>query len=498
LRRAFTLRAGGAAAAACLAGFAGCSLGLDEGLLTAIEDDAGSTSDAPIEAAVGDVLASDASSDVASDAAPCAKDVDCKSSDACLVGRCDLALHACVYDTCPTNACQASYCDRASHTCSAPTTYGFHAAAIRVTVGAVGCGGVASRCLAAVAPFVFVGTSNGVIAYVITEPSNPAPAAAPVTGLPFLPAWILGNGRRVYFVGGVVGAGPTYRLPLAWIDVPTDPKTTPLVVHTVLQSYGQPTVSMAFVGGGGSLFLEYADAQKAYPAAFLTAPLQDLDAVRLFPSPGIPVNAAPLAASGSRLVVYRWANDGGALTAYFSFETNAGTANAQNAGEQPQFKEMGPTYSQPVLAAGPDGSLLWSTPSVVVNDGGEPVIRAARMAWLVADQNATKLDATVHVDVETYQPALPWGSNVAGPMAWLDAKTALALAAAPGVQNQTSVQVATNSPTPAIIGGGRRYVVPVNTTQVGAAASNGLGFVLAADANDAATLHVFAPACATP
>ena len=46
---------------------------------------------------------------------------------------------------------------------------------------------------------------------------------------------------------------------------------------------------------------------------------------------------------------------------------------------------------------------------------------------------------------------------------------------------------------------GKRYVVAQTVDQVGAAASGGYGYVLAAGASaGACTLHVFAPGCAGP
>jgi hypothetical protein len=309
------------------------------------------------------------------------------------------------------------------------------------------------------------------------------------------PTWIVTSGSRVYFVGAVAGSGPSFKMPVAWIDPPGDSLATARTARTVLQSYGQPSVSVAIGGEGGSLFLVYGDGSKFFPTASLTAPLVDLGTAALFPLAGIPGGAYPVASSGGRLVAYRWTNDGNGFASFFSFETSPGTANAQNGGEQALAASIGPTYPQPVVATGPGGALLWMTPSVTMTDAGDPVLRAARMAWLVDDGTKTTFDATEHVDVETYTPPLPWGTPVAGPMAWIDASTAIVLAAAAGAQGQTSVQVASRKPTPSIVAG-KRYVLPVSTGQVGLASSHGFASVLAADAPDGATLHVFAPGCA--
>lgn len=489
-RAAAALAASGVSIAAT---FAGCALGLDEARIGAADADGGASADARADPIADSRSGSDGPG--GSDGAPCSVDGDCAAVNACVVSRCDPSSHTCVHDVCPGAACTAASCDVASLKCSAPTAFGFHAAAIHVGAGAVGCGGTASRCIGASYPFVYVGTSSGVVAYDVRDPSVAAPAPIAVTGLPFLPTWIVTSGARVYFVGAVAGSGPSFKMPVAWIDPPGDPLATARAARTVLQSYGQPSVSVAIGGEGGSLFLVYGDGSKFFPTASLTAPLVDLGTAALFPLAGIPSGAYPVASSGGRLVAYRWTNDGNAFASFFSFETSPGTANAQNGGEQALAATIGPTYPQPVVATGAGGALLWMTPSVTTTDAGDPVLRAARMAWLVDDGTKTTFDATEHVDVETYQPPLPWGTPVAGPMAWIDPATAIVLAAAPGAQGQTSVQVASRKPSPSIVAA-KRYVLPVSTGQVGLASSHGFAYVLAADAPDGATLHVFAPGCA--
>jgi hypothetical protein len=308
-----------------------------------------------------------------------------------------------------------------------------------------------------------------------------------------LPASIIGVGARVYFVGTLQGAAPPYKLPIAWLDVPSDPRATTLPARTVLQSFGEASIAQTFAGPNGALFLVNGNATKFFPGALVVPPLDDLATVGLFPSAGIANGAGPVSASGSRLVLYRWSNDSGVFNTSFSFETGAGTGNAQSTAETAVTAAIGPTYSQPTFAQGADGSVVWTTPTAVLVDGGDAQIKSARVAWIVADASATTFDATAHVDIETYAPPLTWGTSVAGPLAVLDNATALVLAAAPGVQGQTSVQVAKKSP-PSLVPN-KRYVVPVGVTQVGAAASNGFGYVLAADSTESATIHVFAPAC---
>jgi hypothetical protein len=304
------------------------------------------------------------------------------------------------------------------------------------------------------------------------------------------------SGARVYAVGAVTGSAPSYKLPLAWIDPPAEvPAPASITAHTVLEAYAAPSVSQAFAGPSGALVVELADQAKFFPMAIATAPLDDLASLALFPSPGIPNGGAPVTMSGARALVYRWSNDNNMYDARFSLETSAGTANAQSTSETSILAAMGPTLPAPAFAQGPDGSVLFSAPSVVVNDAGDPVIRALRMTWLLAGATAAQPDASMHVDVETYQPALASSATITGPLAFIDANDALVLASAAGTQNQTSVQVAAKSPSPPSLLPKRRHVLPINVTATGAAASNGFAYVLTADAPDSATLHVFAPAC---
>jgi hypothetical protein len=349
-----------------------------------------------------------------------------------------------------------------------------------------------------VSPYVFVGTSNGVVAYAMNDPSNATPRAVPLSGLAFVPRWIVANGGRVYFVGPLAGSGPAYKVAVAWLDVPSDPLSKRLVVESVFDTYTEPHLGAVYPSPGGGLFLLNPDAGGFFPTGRLLPPLKDADAIAFEKSPGVPTDAAPVAASGGRIVFARWASDSGAYDTYLSLETDAATPNAQNAGEQNLFATMGPTTEQSSYGAGADGSLLWSTGATVVDDSGTPVVRAARMAWVLADGSATTFDASVHADIEAYSPPVAYGTVVAGPVAPLDGSQAIVLAAAANELAQTSVQLVLKGSPPTVAPSQRRTVVPVAVGAAGLATSGGFGYVLANDAPDTCTLHVFAPACAGP
>ena len=475
---------------------AGCSLGLDASLIGA-----GTEGGVAGDGSLDDSPNGDGSADHATQPPPpgfCNQDSDCKITSACVkTTKCDLAIHLCAVDVCPVAACQSAACDTMANTCSVPASFGFHASSFKVTTGGVGCGGTASRCFAAAYPFVFVGTTNGVVAYQVGDPANSSPPVVPVSGLPFLPSRIVSSGRRIYFIGNVVGSGPTYHLALAWLDVPQNPFVSTFNATTVFVGYPQASAPEVFPTTNGAVFLVHPDSAKAWPTTLINAPLQDSTAINLLASPGIAQGASVVAASGSRLVTFHWADATSGYLAAFSFENGAGTSNAQNAGEL-TATDMGTVYPQGFFAQGTDGSLLWQSPSTNTPDGGPFNTASARMTWLVADDKAMGFDQMVKLDVETYQPPIGYGASVAGPMAWIDAKTALVTAAAKqDPTKQSSVQVASRTMLPASLLPGRRYVLPVDINHVGAAASGAFAYALAADdmMNQSATVHVFAPSC---
>ncbi len=472
-----------------------CSLGLDESKIDAGVHDAAVVTNEDAPSTSDD--ASDAGAEEDTGAPGCVHDTDCTSTNACRVGACSEA-GVCVFNVCPASACQGSTCTAAG-TCTAPATYGFHASGITVSAGAVGCNGNASVCVAAAYPFVFVGTTEGVVAYAVNDPSNSSPTPVPVLGVPFVPTMITAMGSRVYFVGGVAGSGPTWHAQLAWIDVPSDPLATSLQARAAFDTMTLAAITSSWAATDGSLYVADQDPLHFSPVAQIKAPLKDGDTLGFEPAAGVPTGAAYVAASANRLVVAR--NDPASFTTFFSFENGPGTATTQNGGEQSTLSGvdggagMGPTAAQATYAQGSDGSVLWSTATIVLDDAGTPSLATARLAWLVSDGTTTTFDPTAHVDLEVYATPQPLGTPLVGPIAWIDANTALVLAAAHELPTETSVQVAVKTPTPALAQG-RRTIVPVGVGSLGASASNGFGYVLEADPTGTLMLHVFAPGCA--
>ena len=473
--------------ASVLGGFgaaSACSLGLDPNLIP------GGDSSVPD--------AADAGPDVTPNPVQCKADPDCVPQNKCLTGKCDTKKNVCVYTLCQTTAsCTAAVCDTNTHTCSAPSAYSFHAAAFHVALGNIGCGGGgvgARRCFAAVYPFVFVGTTNGVVAYPVANPTSTSPASIPVAGLPFFPNAVVASGGTVYFVGSTAGTGPDFKIPIAALTVPSDPTVSQMIATTVFDSVQIPptdTISVLPDTSGG-IYLVQGNAAKSFPAAHITAPLKDLDVLSISPSAGVPSNAAVSAASGSRLITFRQEN-GATYASYFSLENAAATGSAQNAGEQNVLSTQGQSYQPTYIAQSPTGGLLWTTSFVNVPDGGPAQTVAARLSWVLQDQTATSFDATTHVEVSTYnQNGL--GADLPGPAAWVDDNTAITISAVPSNTSQSVVQIASRSGTPTMVPN-RSFQLAFPPSQLAVTSSGGYGYVLTPDQTAGANVHVFGSSC---
>lgn len=460
--------------------FAACSLGLDATKIGA--DAAGDGLVPPTDAPI----VPDGSNPV-----QCTGDGDCVSANKCLAGTCDQARHVCSYAVCPTGAaCKAATCFAQTKTCSVATSYGFHAGTFHVSAGGIGCGG-AARCFAAVYPFAFIGTTNGVVARSVADPTDGASETIPVGGLPFFPAFIVSNGTRVYFVGSVGGNGPEYKLPIASLDVPADPTVTAITATTVFDTVPVSSLSAVWPDTKGGVYLVNGDGGKSFPVAHVTAPLQDLQALQFFPLAGIPANHGPIKASGDRIATFY--SFGNYQTA-FSLEQNAATGSAQNGGSQETTAAMGTVAGAFYFAQSSTGGLAWATTSVDPGDASPPQGLATRVGWLLGDQTKTTFDSDKHVDIEAYPPNTGAGGDQAGPIAWLDADRLLVLSAPASNLAQTSVQIATRNPSPAVVAN-RKFVLPYHPSELGATASSGFGYVLTPDQVLGANVHVFATGC---
>jgi hypothetical protein len=486
--------------ALAMAASAGCSLGIDKTLLD--KQPAGDDASTPAEAGV-DAPAKDATQEkppltdsgqpqvVASG---CATDADCKgeadAGGSCVsAAKCDATWHVCLLTTCAVGACKAAVCNTALQTCSVPTTYGFEATQFSVQQGGVGTS--VQQAVAAAWPFLFVITTNGVVGFNVVDPTNTQPPAVGVHGIPFIPGATLAVGRRVYFFEDTVGSGPTYRQAIAWIDVPQDPLVTDFVAGSAfVGTTDKGTVAITTNGIDGA-FISYSSGS-LYPTADFHPPLSDTTVLSTFSNAGLPSGASIGASSGSRLVTYRY--DGAANLPNFALVNGAGTASAQTTTEQ-AVSGNGEVANQTYLRTGDDGSLLWMSAVLDLDDAGASQgIGSARLTWLLPTGTSANFDTTLGADLETYSP--PTGAQVVAQPGWIDANTALGLAAAStSSTDSTSVQVVTKNPPS--VSAASRTLISVAPANVGVATSNGFGYVLAQDdaKNLSCSVYIFAPSC---
>jgi hypothetical protein len=474
---------------------AACSLGLDERLLDRPVD-AGGAAETSVDPGPPDAQPDAGARD---GGGTCEKDDDCITTDGCLRGRCDVARKACAFDVCRAAACNAGTCDSAARACKDPKPY-----ALRPATFKVGAPASCSRCIAAVHPYVFVGTATGVVAFNLSNPTASAPPAVPIVGLGFVPSSIVTSGSRIFFFAAAVGTATSARVPLAWIDVPRDPFVTELRAVTTLAGWNRPAAEAAFAyarAEGGAIVLTTA---AGLPAAALPPSLSERFDLAALPTPVVP-GMGPVALSGTRLLVQALDQAGNAA---FGFVPNAGTPLVSDAGLSTANLDAGGSLvgAPQVFAQTADGAVLWSfsalTAGATVPNAS---VRAARTTRLVANASASP-DGIATLDVEVYTPnTVPAGTNVVGPLAAVDQDTALVVAMAKESAQQSSVQFVKREPYALVKnadGASRRAVLPVPLASlVGAAGSNGIGYVLAndpvvADQPANASVYVFDPACA--
>jgi hypothetical protein len=475
-------------------GLASCSLGLDEALI-----------DQTVEASASDAAVVDSFVAEGGDGAPlspegvlCTKDEDCAGTSGCFAARCDVPRKACVFQVCRQPACNSGLCDVASAKCGAPRPYKYRAT--QFPVGAqVGCGGVLSRCFAAVYPFVFVGTVNGVVAFPANDPLNATPTPVPVTGLGFIPSQIVASGSRIYFLGTPVGIGVSSRVPIAYADVPPDPFAAKVGVTTVLATFNRPATDplVLLARGNDTALLLDTNVATAYASAPIVPPLVE-PTVLNSTGTAFTAGAFPLAASGSRLLLGQINPMGSPI---FGFVNAAGSATAQTVADVP-LAAAAPAANPQAFAQSADGAIFWSYLSLTSAPPGPPAPanRAVKGYFLVADP-AAAIDPTTGVDLELYA-ATPLGTSSVGPVAMLDAKTAMVTTANPANPGAvTNVSFVTRQPLALVKNADmqpRRHQITLNVAQLAVAGSNGLGYVLAVDpaAPAAPQVHVFDPACA--
>jgi hypothetical protein len=490
----------------------GCSLGLDRSKIGQFEgQEGGPPPDGPLpEGTSGEAGDAPTSSDGQglSDAPPeanagaCSKDSDCQmgaDGGGCVTSaKCDPTWHVCMLDVCDAGACKAEECVTAMNSCTLPADYTgtFNPTSFTVQYGGVGTS--IPWAMSAVWPFVFIITTNGVIAYDVFDPTNDMPAAVTIHGVPFIPNYTLAIGRRVYFLTNEIG-GPTYHQAIAWIDVPQNPFITQFTANAVWVGTTEKNGLVALVNDGVSGFYMSYDSNPLFPTADVHAPLFDGTTITAFTNANFPMSSGIVSASGAagtstaKLVAYHY--DAMNQAAQYTLVGSPGTGSATT-GSLQTVDAMGPIDNQQTWTQGSDGSVLWeAAPYQIVDGGSTGQIDQTCLTWLLDSSTSTSFDAAKCATLESYDP--PIGQRVTATPAWIDATTALGLAAASSNPSaSTSVHVVKKNMA-ATVPGVVAYV-PAAPGAVGTASSNGFGYVLAQTdpMNQTCTVYIFAPACA--
>lgn len=495
---------------AVAAGAVGCSLGLDKSKIGQVQFvEGGAENDGPLPDGVvpegGDGPTSSDGKGM-TDAPPqasagaCTKDSDCQTAGGDAGGcvssaKCDPTWHVCMLDVCNAGACKAEECNTSTNTCTLPADYSgmFNPTSFPVNYGGVGPSGP-QWSIAAVWPFVFLITTNGVVAYDVFDPTNGSPPQVAIHGVPFIPDFTLAIGRRVYFLTGELG-GPTYHQAIAWIDVPQNPFIADFTANAVWVGTMEKNGLAALVNDGVAGFFMSYNSDPLLPTTDVHAPLTDGTTLTAFTNANFPMNSYIVSASGGRLVAYSY--DGTQQAAQYTFVTKPATTQATT-GSLQTVDSMGPISNQQTWAQGGDGSVLWEAAPFEIDDAGSTgQVSEACLTWLVDSSSAAGFDATKCATLESYSPSV--NQQVTAPPAWIDATTALGLAAASSNPSaSTSVHVVTKKPASVVTNPSVVSYVPVGPGSVGSASSNGFGYVLGQtdSMNKTCTVYIFAPACA--
>ncbi|MCC6898921.1 MAG: hypothetical protein IT377_08095 [Polyangiaceae bacterium] len=469
--------------------FAACKLDLDESLIDRGDAAASGGSAGTGGAGTGGAGTGGTGGVVQGDGGPCDADTQCTTDAACLEGLC--AGGQCLFAVCPTSeACKGRACEPTSGKCGEPQVYAFKAASLELD-GDLACSGNASRCVAALADLVFVATADGKLhAWRTRNAAGPEPLT--VDSPTFTVARMVASENRLL----VMSAVTSDKVQLAWVDLPSDPKATSLTLSSVgVTLAGATTLGAVYPAGPGGFLAVEANAASFYPAAQITPPVPNASTLSAYPSTGLAAGATIVAAAGDRLVSFRVDASGKPVVPTFGLVDKAGTSSAQSGSEKSFAFETPTALSAHHFASGFDGTVLWSTNRVFRDSADLPMTKAVVLRWLLAP-GSSAFDASAEVDLASYADA-DWGTVRRGPVALVDASTAVTTVAYPVDPQQTLVRAVQKSGTTLTLGSATA-VLPFPVGQIGVAANRKLGFVLTPASTTLSlktTLHVYAPGC---
>lgn len=461
---------------------------------------------------------------------PCTRDGDCVAPNGCYTPHCDAVLGACTYALCEAKGrtCAMGTCDRTTFACSEPQAYGFRATSYDVPDVSSGCGPNPADCVAAAFPFVFMGTRNEVVALRTDDLSGTTANRVTVTNLAAKPQQLVASGRRIWVLGPVQGQTPPYKLPLASIEVPSDPTVTTLHAETTLLPYPFPSAT-GFAAPNGALFVTHNDPAQGFPAAIVNAPIagdasfgvaSGADAgsfdASVEPSAGTltmvrtriaPPGTALVASSGTRLVVYR-------AGAIFNLIVGAGTPSAAMQLEVALQAPVIP-IGQPHFAQGPDGVVVINAPVQADPPSDCNCQSHERLQWVFPNAIASATDVNQLSDHATYVNPQVVGSAChvcAGEYVrypslatWIDRRSILTVAAhGDTLATRTVAEVRLNGRDPVELNPKRSAQTRPTDTPSGNFAtdrfaltsSNGIGYLVLADGQgNGVSLTIFDPRC---
>ena len=530
-RRTTTALAVGALATAVVTGFAswlsGCNaiLGIEE---QGLRPDAGDD---------GDAGPPDASRPAFE---RCSADSDCIAPNACYTPHCDRVLGACTYALCEAKGetCAMGQCDVATSTCTPPSRYGFRSASYSVLEVTSGCGPNPESCVAAAFPFLFLGTRDTVVALRVDDLVASAATKVQLEGFDVKPERLVVSGRRLWALGAPQGAAPPYKLPIAVLDVPSDPTVRTLRATTSFVAYPFPTAT-AFAAPDGAIYVTHNDAAQGLPTALVQAPVTNDDAFGLSSAAdagvyeagtpfdagiapggtpprfdlvriaGVQPGATMVGSTGARLVSYR--------NAATSLVEGAGTSNAVARPDQP-IAPAPPNIVPPRFAQGPDGVLVFTATANADAPTDCNCTSVSRLQWLFPNAIAPAAESGQLAQYEGYGNAANPASNPPCPnpracsyftqpslVTWIDARSVLA--AAPGTgpagdpaRERVAVRLVTRDPITAPIT--KRVLSRVAdkgnfaTDRIALTSANGFGYLVLADGQgNGLTVSLFDPRC---
>ncbi len=462
----------------------------------------------------------------------CSSDSDCKPPNACYTPHCDRVLGACTYALCETSGttCSIGTCDKDSLKCASPKPYGFRTTTYPAPGATSGCGPDPDACVGAMFPFLFLGTRDSVLAFRVDDLVTKTALPVPLDGVQVKPSQIVQSGRRIWILGAPQGTVPPYRLPLAVLDVPSDPTVTALHATTAFVAYPFPSAFGA-AAPNGALYVVYNDPAQGLPTALVDAPVKaegvmgvasaadagTYDAApydagtssptyTMFRTANVPGGATVVASSGARLLTYR-----GGVVSIVERPGSATAANQVDQGIVPGFAPQLP----PRFTEGPDGVVVVTAPVKADNPFPDcDCITLARMQWLLPNAIATNAEPNALVYADGYRnPPLTPGvcyscaSYFISPSfaTWIDSRSVLTAAAASDGRDRTAVRLITRDPYTAP--GTRRILtraaeVPkgnLATDRVALSSSNSFGYLVLSDSQgNNTTVSVFDPRCDVP